>query len=69
MNPNQKPQIDLSKSTEVKCECGSTLFQEGYQIREVSKFLIGAERDAVVPVGVFYCVKCFIVPEKFQPKF
>lgn len=58
----------LAKSTELICTCGCKIFQEGYQIREVSKFIIGAAQDAIIPMGVFYCVKCFEVPEKFQSK-
>jgi hypothetical protein len=49
------------------CECGGNIFQDGYQIREISKFITGTPQNAVIPLQVFYCIKCYKVPAKFQP--
>jgi len=64
----QKPNIDLSKTEAVECQCGGKLFQEGYYIRTLSKFLAGTTQDALIPVATFYCVKCLEVHPKFEPK-
>lgn len=70
MNQNQQnidPKL-LSQSEEIVCKCGGKIFTEGYQIRTISKFLTGTPKDALIPMGVFYCVKCFEIPEQFKPK-
>ncbi len=53
---NNQPQlnIDLSQSTEVLSSTGGQIFQAGYVIRRVSKFLAGTDDDLLVPVQVFY---------------
>jgi len=53
MNP-QQPQIDLSQSSEVLSSTGGQIFQAGYVLRRVSKFLAGTDEDLIVPVQVFY---------------
>jgi hypothetical protein len=37
-------------------------------IRKASKFLIGAEQDAIIPIPVFACVGCNHVNAEFMPK-
>ncbi len=53
---NNQPQlnIDLSQSTEVLSSTGGQIFQAGYVIRRVSKFLAGTDEDLLVPISVFY---------------
>jgi hypothetical protein len=52
----QQPQlnIDLSKSTSVEGFDGGYLFGQAFIIRKISKFMIGADEDALVPIPVFY---------------
>ena len=50
---NQQPQINLSQSSEVLSSTGGQIFQIGYVIRRISKFLIGSDKDVLVPVQVF----------------
>ena len=53
---NQQPQmnIDLTNTTLVEGFNGGKLFGQGVIIRKVSKFVVGAEEDAVMPIPVFY---------------
>ena len=57
MNQNhQQPQlnIDLKNTKSIETPDGNKIFQEGVLLRSVSKFVVGAEEDAVLPVPVFY---------------
>ena len=46
--------IDLSKTTSVETLTGKKVWSQGIIIRKVSKFVVGAEEDALVPIPVFY---------------
>ena len=50
----QGPPIDLKSTTEVKTFDGDILFQQGVVLRTVSKFVMGTEEDALLPIPVFY---------------
>jgi hypothetical protein len=52
----QQPQLnlDLSKTTAVDTPSGGKIWQQGMIIRKVSKFVVGAQEDALVPIPVFY---------------
>ena len=50
----QQPQIDLKNSTSVEGFDGGVIFQQGYILRKISKFILGQDEDALVPIGVFY---------------
>ena len=52
----QQPQlnIDLTNTTSVENFDGGVLFQQGVILRKVSKFVIGAEEDAMMPIPVFF---------------
>lgn len=54
-NP-QQPQlnIDLTNTSPVENFDGGILFQQGVILRKVSKFVIGAEEDAMMPIPVFF---------------
>ena len=51
---SNQPQIDLSQSSEVLSSTGGQIFQAGYVLRRVSKFLIGGDEDAIIPIQIFY---------------
>jgi|TARA_B100000035_G_C21015068_1_gene561401 hypothetical protein len=48
------PPIDLKNTTEVKNFDGGVLFNQGVILRTVSKFVMGTEEDALLPIPVFY---------------
>jgi hypothetical protein len=52
----EQPQIniDLSQSSPVMGFNGDQLFGQAFIIRKVSKFLLGASEDALIPIPVFY---------------
>jgi hypothetical protein len=56
MNPQQQPKlnIDLKNTKSIETPEGNKIFQQGVLLRSVSKFVVGAEEDAVLPVPVFY---------------
>lgn len=64
-----QPKVSLKDSIELKCEkCEANVFSEGLMIRKISKFLTGTEQDSIVPIPVFYCVKCTHINDMFIPK-
>ena len=60
----QMPQIKLSDTKVVACECGSEIFNSGITLRGVSALLTGTGKDEVIPTQVIYCVKCL---KKYEP--
>ena len=50
----QQPQIDLSKTTTIETENGSKVWQQGFVLRKVSRFITNSSEDAVMPIPVFY---------------
>jgi hypothetical protein len=50
----QQPQIDLSKTTSVPNSEGGSIFQQGFILRKVSRFITGGTEDSVLPIPVFY---------------
>ena len=54
MQQMQQPQIDLSKTTTIETENGGKIFQQGFILRKVSRFITNSPEDAVMPIPVFY---------------
>ena len=52
----EQPQlnIDFSTTTGVEGFNGGQLFGQAFIIRKISKFVIGADEDAMMPIPVFY---------------
>jgi len=50
----QQPQIDLSKTTSVPNSEGGSIFQQGFILRKVSRFITGGTEDSILPIPVFY---------------
>ena len=48
------PPIDLKNTSEIKNFDGGVLFKQGVVLRTVSKFVMGTEEDALLPIPVFY---------------
>jgi len=66
----EQPQLnlDLSKTTAVDTPSGGKIWQQGMIIRKVSKFVVGAQEDALVPIPVFYDPETGKVLEDTLPK-
>jgi len=50
----QMPNIDFKQTTSVEGFDGGKLFGQAVIVRKISKFLIGADEDALIPIPVFY---------------
>jgi hypothetical protein len=52
----EQPQmnLDLSKTTAIDTPSGGKIWQQGMILRKVSKFVVGSQEDAIVPIPVFY---------------
>ena len=66
----QQPQLnlDLSKTTAVDTPSGGKIWQQGMIIRKVSKFVVGAQEDALVPIPVFYDPETGVILDETLPK-
>jgi hypothetical protein len=51
--------VDLKSTTSIETPNGGKIFQQGVLLRKVSKFVVGAEEDAVMPIPVFYDPETF----------
>jgi hypothetical protein len=56
MNQQPKMNIDFKNTTPVEGFDGGKLFGQAVLIRKISKFLVGADEDALIPIPVFYCL-------------
>ena len=54
MQQQQGPPIDLKNTTAIKNFDGGIIFQQGVLLRTVSKFVMGTDEDALLPIPVFY---------------
>jgi hypothetical protein len=71
MNNNNKQMnlnIDIKNTTPVISEDGGMVFQEGFILRRVSKFISGTSEDGIIPVPVFFDVKSGRVLIDMLPK-
>jgi|TARA_B110000977_G_C11016103_1_gene469539 hypothetical protein len=46
--------VDLKNTQVVETAEGNVVFQQGVILRKVSKFVVGADEDAVMPIPIFY---------------
>lgn len=51
---NMNLNVDLKNTTSIESPEGGVVFQQGVLLRKVSKFVVGAEEDAVLPIPIFY---------------
>lgn len=71
MDNKQKQQtinVDLSQAETFACkECDSTQFNVTYLIKRLSPLMSPTGDETFVPVQVFCCGKCGVIPENFLP--
>jgi hypothetical protein len=64
----QKVNIDISQASSLKCtECDNEQFDMKYLIRKVSALLSPTGEEVLIPIQVFSCANCGIIPEDFLP--
>tara|TARA_B110000977_G_scaffold40399_1_gene54325 strand:+ start:738 stop:980 length:243 start_codon:yes stop_codon:yes gene_type:complete len=64
----QQPQIDLKNTSAIKNSKDTSIFQQGVILRTVSKFVMGTDEDALLPIPVFYDGKTMKIVESSLPK-
>ena len=60
--------INLKNTTPIKSSTENELFAEGVVLRKVSKFIIGSEEDAIIPIRVFYDIETKEIISETLPK-
>jgi hypothetical protein len=64
----QGPPIDLKNTTSIENFDGGILFNQGVLLRTVSKFVMGTDEDALLPIPVFYDPSTKKILESSIPK-
>ena len=65
----QQPDIDLSKSSAIKCDkCTNEVFVPGFMLRRVSALVNPSGRDIVIQIPVQVCSACGGVNDEFVPQ-
>lgn len=54
MQKQPEMNIDFTTTTAVEGFDGGQLFGQAFVLRKISKFIIGANEDALIPIPVFY---------------
>ena len=68
MSNQPQMNIDFVNTTSVEGFNGGKLFGQAVIIRKVSKFLVGAEEDQLIPIPVFYDMESKkILPDSLPP--
>jgi hypothetical protein len=60
--------LDLSKTTAIDTPSGGKIWQQGMILRKVSKFVVGSQEDAIVPIPVFYDPETGAILDDTLPK-
>jgi hypothetical protein len=63
----QGPQVDITATTDVLCECGNPSFKEVMYMRKESRLMSGLPEDRLVPIQLIACGKCGELIEAFIP--
>ena len=64
---NMQEQIDISKTTPIKCEkCENQTFKQTLLIRKLSALMSPNGQETIVPMAVFACEKCGHVNSEFS---
>ena len=69
MQEQPRLNIDFKNTTAVTGFDGGHLFGQAIIVRKISKFLIGAEEDSLIPIPVFYDLESKkILPDSLPPE-
>ena len=64
---SQQQQIDISKTTPIKCEkCEGQTFKQTLLLRKMSALVSPSGQETIVPMQVFACDKCGHVNQEFS---
>jgi hypothetical protein len=60
--------VDITQTTPITSDDGNQVFQEAVILRKASKFLVGTQEDAIIPIPVFVDVKTNKILTELLPK-
>ena len=64
---NMQEQIDISKTTPIKCEkCENQTFKQTLLLRKLSALVSPNRQESIVPAAAFACEKCGHVNAEFS---
>ena len=63
----QGPQVDISATTPLVCDCENETFKEVMYMRKESRLISGLPEDRLVPIQLIACDKCGVLIENFIP--
>ena len=63
----QGPQVDISATTPLVCDCENETFKEVMYLRKESRLMSGLPEDRLVPIQLIACDKCGVLIENFIP--
>lgn len=69
-HPNPAPpkapvQLDLNEADTIQCqECGNASFIPAYFLKRISALVSPTGKEAIVPIQVYSCGNCGVVPQK-----
>ena len=50
----QQLNIDIKTTVPIKSEDGNQIFQEGFLLRKVSRFVTGQPKDGLLPIPIYF---------------
>ena len=63
--PQGQQQLDISKADTITCdECGNASFIPAFFLKKISALMSPTGQEAIVPIQVYSCGNCGIVPQK-----
>ena len=63
--PQGQQQLDISKADTIQCDdCGNASFIPAFFLKKISALMSPTGQEAIVPIQVYSCGNCGIVPQK-----
>ena len=63
--PKANVQLDLNEADTITCkECGNASFIQSFFLKRISALISPTGKEAIVPIQVFACGNCGMVPQK-----
>ena len=63
--PPKQVELDISKADTITCEeCGNASFIPAFFLKKISALMSPTGQEAIVPIQVYSCGNCGIVPQK-----
>ena len=63
--PPKQVELDMSKADTIQCEeCGNASFIPAFFLKKISALMSPTGKEAIVPIQVYSCGNCGVVPQK-----